>query len=215
MRRDGKVTVLLSGRGSNLKALIQHQSGYRINHVISDKADAGGLEIAREAGIATSVVQRPEYPSLADFKAGVLQAVRGTEPDLVALAGFMVMVQPAFVEEFHGRLVNIHPSLLPNFPGLHTHARALEANATQHGCTVHFVDAGMDTGPLIAQASVPVQSHDTPDTLAARVIVQEHSLYPWVVRNVVQGEIQLDNRAVTYSESVRAEARESGFTIFS
>ena len=214
MTNEGNVTVLLSGRGSNLKALIQQQSGYRIGHVITDKADAGGLAIADEAKIPTTVVTRERFASLADFKRGILDAVQNTNPHVVALAGFMVLVQPEFVEAFEGRLINIHPALLPKFPGLHTHARALDARETEHGCTVHFVDAGVDTGPLIAQASVSVLSDDTPDTLAARVIVQEHALYPWTLRSVAQGNIRLEGRTVLYSDTSRTEAREHGFTIF-
>ena len=215
MTNEGNVTVLFSGRGSNLKALIQHQSGYRIGHVITDKADAGGLAIARQAGIPTTVVTRGEFTSLAEFKAGILRAVDASKPNFVALAGFMVLVQPEFVTAYHGRLLNIHPALLPKFPGLHTHARAIEAQETEHGCTVHFVDAGVDTGPFIAQAKVPVLSDDTPDTLAARVIVQEHALYPWIVRNVVQGDIRLEGRTVIYSDTIREEATKLGFIIFS
>lgn len=215
MRNEGKVTVLLSGRGSNLKALIQHQSGYRIGHVITDKADAGGLAIAHEEKIPTTVVTRETFGTLADFKRGILTAVQSTQPDIVALAGFMVLVQPEFVEAFHGKLLNIHPALLPKFPGLHTHERAIEARETKHGCTVHFVDAGVDTGPFIAQASVPVLSDDTPDILAARVIVQEHALFPWILRGVVQGDIRLEGRRVLYSDNIRTEAQTRGFTIFS
>ena len=142
MKSEGKVTVLLSGRGSNLNALIQQQDGFRIQHVISDKAGAEGLEVAREAHIPTTIITRHEHPTPTDFKAALLRAVESTAPDLVVLAGFMVVVQREFVERFHGRLINIHPSLLPHFPGLHTHVRALEANHSEHGCTVHFVDTG-------------------------------------------------------------------------
>ena len=214
MSNEGKVTVLLSGRGSNLKALIQQQAGYRIHHVISDKSDAGGLTIARESNIPTTVVTREEYPSLSAFKTAILNAVEATTPHLVALAGFMVVVQPEFVTRFQGRVINIHPSLLPRLPGLNTHTRALEANHREHGCTVHFVDTGVDTGPLIAQAKVPILSDDTAETLAARVIVQEHALYPWIVRNVLQGDIRLDERTVRYSPATLAEAQKLGYTTF-
>jgi phosphoribosylglycinamide formyltransferase 1 len=214
MREDGKVTVLVSGRGSNLKALIQQQRGYRIHHVISDKADAGGLAIAREAHIPTTVVRRESYETLEAFKNAILSTVRETQPDLVALAGFMVLLHPPFIEAFYGRLINIHPSLLPQFPGLNTHARALEARASEHGCTVHFVDAGMDTGPLIAQAKVPVVVDDTADTLAARVIVQEHALYSWTTRHIAMGSIQLKERTVLYSDAARQEAASRNFITF-
>lgn len=214
MKSEGKVTVLLSGRGSNLKALIQHQHGFQIRHVISDKADAEGLEVAREAHIPTTIVTRSEHPTPADFKGALLRAVESTAPDLVVLAGFMVVVQREFVERFHGRLINIHPSLLPHFPGLHTHARALEAKHLEHGCTVHFVDTGVDTGPIIAQAKVRVLPGDTPDTLAARVIIQEHALYPWIVRKIAQGDIQLQGDGVRYSPATLAEAQGRGYTTF-
>jgi phosphoribosylglycinamide formyltransferase-1 len=214
MKSEGKVTVLLSGRGSNLKALIQQQHGFHIRHVISDKADAEGLEVAREAHIPTTIITRGEHPSPTDFKAALLRAVESTAPDVVALAGFMVVVQRDFVERFHGRLINIHPSLLPHFAGLRTYARALEAKHLEHGCTVHFVDTGVDTGPIIAQAKVPVLSGDTPDTLAARVIIQEHALYPWIVRNIVQGDIQLQEGVVRYSPAALAEAHARGYTTF-
>ena len=214
MTNEGKVTVLLSGRGSNLKALIQQQRGYRIHHVITDKADAGGLTIAREANISTTVVRREEFPSLATFKAGILSAVEATTPHLVALAGFMVVVPQEFVARFHGKLINIHPSLLPHFPGLTTHARAIEAQHREHGCTVHFVDTGVDTGPFIAQARVPLLADDTPETLAARVITREHTLYPWIVRNIIEGAIRLDERTVRYAPHIIAEARTLGYTTF-
>lgn len=214
MKSEGKVIVLLSGRGSNLNALIQQQDGFRIHHVISDKAGAEGLEVAREAHIPTTIITRQEHPAAQEFKEAILRAVESTTPDLVVLAGFMVVVQREFVERFHGRLINIHPSLLPHFPGLHTHARALEAKHTEHGCTVHFVDTGVDTGPMIAQAKVPILAGDTPDTLAARVIIEEHALYPWIVRNVVQGDIHLQEGVVRYSPAIRAEAHARGYTTF-
>jgi phosphoribosylglycinamide formyltransferase-1 len=214
MTSEGKVTVLLSGRGSNLKALIQQQSGYRIHHVIADKRDAGGLTIARDANIPTTVVTREEHPSLAEFKGAVLRAVEATDPHLVALAGFMVVIQPEFVTRFHGRLINIHPSLLPHFPGLNTHARAIEAKHHEHGCTVHFVDTGVDTGPIIAQARVAVLPNDSAESLAAQVIVQEHMLYPWIVRQIVQGGIRLEDRVVRYSSTTLAEAARLGYTTF-
>lgn len=214
MNDAARTTVLISGRGSNLKALIQHQSGYRISHVIADKPEAGGLQVAKEAGIPTSVVPRSEFPSLPAFKGAVLQAVVSTAPDIVALAGFMVVLQPEFTEAFHGRLINIHPSLLPMFPGLHTHERALEAKVSHHGCTVHFVDAGVDTGPLIAQSSIEVDRNDSPHSLADRVLAKEHLLYPWIVRALAHGDIQLRDRSVIYSDRAQDEAKKLGATIF-
>ena len=127
----------------------------------------------------------------------------------------MVVLQPEFIDTFHGRLINIHPSLLPMFPGLHTHERALEAKVARHGCTVHFVDAGIDTGPLIAQAAVDIEPNDSPESLAARVLAKEHTLYPWIVRAIAQGDIRLQGRSLTYSERARTEAQRMGATIFS
>jgi phosphoribosylglycinamide formyltransferase-1 len=215
MNDEARTTVLLSGRGSNLKALIQHQSGYKITHVVTDKPEAPGLQLAIEAGIPTSVVPRSEFPSLSAFKAAVLKTVAASRPDIVALAGFMVVLQPEFIDTFHGRLINIHPSLLPMFPGLHTHERALEAKVARHGCTVHFVDAGIDTGPLIAQAAVDIEPNDSPESLAARVLAKEHTLYPWIVRAIAQGDIRLQGRSLTYSDRARTEAKRMGATIFS
>jgi phosphoribosylglycinamide formyltransferase-1 len=208
MKEGGSVTVLISGRGSNLNALIRHQSGYRIGHVISDQPDA-----AREAGIPTTVVQRASFTSIVEFKAGILKAAIESNPDLVALAGFMVVLQPEFIEAFSGRLINIHPSLLPLFPGLHTHERALQASVSTHGCTVHYVDAGVDTGPLVAQAVVEVLKDDSPESLTSRVLTREHILYPWVVQRVMSKDITLEGRTVRYSPLASQEAREHGFSL--
>jgi phosphoribosylglycinamide formyltransferase-1 len=169
--------------------------------------------LAREAGIPTTVVQRSTFTSLVDFKAGILRATIESDPDLVTLAGFMVVLQPEFIETFSGKLINIHPSLLPLFPGLHTHERALQARTIEHGCTVHYVDAGVDTGPLIAQAVVEVRGDDSPDTLSARVLTREHRLYPWVVQRVMSNDITLEGRTVRYSPLASQEAREQGFSI--
>jgi phosphoribosylglycinamide formyltransferase-1 len=207
------VTVLISGRGSNLLALHENAHGYRINAVVSNTPEAKGLEWAKQQGIPTVTVARQDYASLAEFKAAVLQAVRDTEPDLVALAGFMVVLQPEFVDEFEGKLINIHPSLLPKFPGLETHQRALEAGEKEHGATVHFVAAGVDTGAIIAQAAVPVHSYDTPESLAARTLVVEHKLYPWVLKYLATGDISLTDDGVVYTELVRSEARTHQFRL--
>jgi phosphoribosylglycinamide formyltransferase-1 len=207
------VTVLISGRGSNLVALHENARGYRINAVVSNTPEAKGLEWAKQQGIPTVTVARQDYATLAQFKAAVLQAVRDTEPDLVALAGFMVVLQPEFVDEFAGKLINIHPSLLPKFPGLETHERALEAREKEHGATVHFVAAGVDTGAIIAQAAVPVHSYDTPESLAARTLVVEHKLYPWVLKYLATGDISLTDDGVVYTELVRSEARTHQFRL--
>ena len=214
MPQERSVTVLISGRGSNLKSLIENREGYRVTSVLSNKADAGGLQIARENGIPTAVVPRDSFASLVEFKQGVLKAVRETKPDLVALAGFMVVLQPEFIKAFEGRLLNIHPSLLPQFPGLDTHARAVESKVRHHGCTVHFVDTGVDTGPLVAQGSVELSPSDDATVAGARVLAVEHVLYPWVLSKVAQGEITLNGRSVEYSERAVHEATLQGFSLF-
>ena len=214
MTQERAISVLISGRGSNLKSLIENQDTYRVSAVLSNKADAGGLEIARQHGIPTVVVERASFPSLSDFKSAVLAAVKETQPDLVALAGFMMVLQPEFTDAFRGRLVNIHPSLLPQFPGLDTHARAVESGVRHHGCSVHFVDAGIDTGPLIAQASLELSPTDDARSAAARVLTLEHALYPWVLTNISNGGIALEDSIVTYDERTLHEANQRGFSIF-
>jgi len=209
-----QVTVLISGTGSNLRALLEHQEGYKISAVVSNRAEAGGLDHARAFDVPSYVVLREQFDSLSRFKQAVLDQVVATKPDLVALAGFMMVLQPEFIGTFEDRLLNIHPSLLPKFPGLHTHQRALEAGETEHGCSVHFVDAGVDTGPLIAQASVQIQPSDTAETLAARVLSKEHVLYPWCLSAVARGDISVSGRGVSYSPALRANAQLRDFNIF-
>ncbi|RMG40381.1 MAG: phosphoribosylglycinamide formyltransferase [Candidatus Dadabacteria bacterium] len=213
MPSDFNVAVLISGRGSNLEKLINCAEDYTVKAVFSNKVNAPGLEHARKAGISSLGFNRRDYKSLKDFKAAIFDAVRKSRPDLVALAGFMLIVDPEFVEEFYGRLVNIHPSLLPAYPGLDTHRRALEAGERFHGCTVHFVDAGVDTGPIIAQARCPVLPGDTADTLARRVLNLEHKLYPWVVNSIARGNIWLQNNAVEYTPGAVGEARARNFIL--
>ncbi len=194
-------------------ALHDRASGYRIGAVISNNSEAAGLRWAEERGITCHTVLRSDFQSLLDFKTAVLQAVIKTSPDLVALAGFMVVLQPAFIDKFSGRLINIHPSLLPKFPGLDTHQRALEAGESEHGASVHFVATGVDTGALIAQGKVAVSPSDSPESLAERTLTVEHKLYPWVVSHLVTGAISLRGDSVEYSDLVRSEAIEKGFIL--
>ena len=163
----------------------------RIAAVISNRADAGGLEFAAAHGIAVAVVSNKDYASREAFDAALQTVIDGYAPDLVVLAGFMRILTPGFVDHYAGCMLNIHPSLLPLFPGLHTHAQALAAGVTEHGATVHFVTAELDHGPAVAQARVPVLPGDTPDTLSARVLVQEHKLYPQAVRDFVDGKLTM------------------------
>ena len=183
------IVILISGGGSNMAAIVrtaQQQDwagrhGIRVAAVLSNKADAKGLALAREQGIATQVLDHKAYPSREAFDTALAQAIDAYEPSLVVLAGFMRILTPGFVDHFAGRLVNIHPSLLPAFTGLHTHQHAIDAGCRFAGCTVHEVTAELDVGPILDQAVVPVLPGDTADALAARVLTQEHLIYPRAV----------------------------------
>ena len=188
------VVVLISGRGSNLQAILD--AGIPVSAVISNAPSAGGLAIAARHGVATAVVEHRRFPTREAFDAALADEIDRHAPRLVALAGFMRVLTPGFVARYAGRLVNIHPSLLPEFPGLDTHARALAAGANRHGCTVHFVTAELDHGPIIAQASVPVLPGDTAETLAARVLAQEHAIYPRALRWFLDGLLVVEDGKV-------------------
>jgi phosphoribosylglycinamide formyltransferase-1 len=181
------VVVLISGRGSNMEALLD--AGIPVSAVISNRADAKGLALAAARGIPASAVEHRAFSSREEFDAALAREIDRFRPRLVALAGFMRVLTPGFVEHYAGRLLNIHPSLLPAFPGLDTHARALAVGSPRHGCTVHFVTAELDHGPIVIQAQVPVRENDTPDTLAARVLRQEHVIYPRAVRWFLDGKL--------------------------
>ncbi len=195
-----KVAVLISGRGSNLEALIdscaQPSSPAEIVLVLANRADAGGLAIAGRAGIATAIVQHRAYPSREDFDVAVDGALRAAGIEFVCLAGFMRLLGDAFVDRWRDRMINIHPSLLPAFPGLHTHERALQQGVRFTGCTVHFVRAEMDAGPIIVQAAVPVLPDDDPDRLAIRVLAAEHRAYPLALRLIGEGRVRVVNERV-------------------
>lgn len=184
-----RVVVLISGRGSNLGALLEADLPVHYACVISSRANAAGLDIAAARGVPTAVVAGRDYPERAAYDAALAARIDACAPDLVILAGFMRVLGEDFVRHYAGRMINIHPALLPAFPGLDTHARALVAGVRLHGCTVHFVTPEVDAGPIIAQAAVPVRADDTPDTLAARVLRQEHRLYPRVVRWFAEGRV--------------------------
>ena len=188
------IVVLISGRGSNLQAILD--AGIPVSAVISNQPGAGGLAIAARLGVATAVVEHRRFPTREAFDAALADEIDRHAPRLVALAGFMRVLTPGFVARYAGRLVNIHPSLLPEFPGLDTHARALAAGAKRHGCTAHFVTAELDHGPIIAQASVPVLPGDTAETLAARVLAQEHLIYPRALRWFLDGLLVVENGKV-------------------
>jgi len=181
------VVVLISGRGSNLEAILD--AGVPVSGVISNKADAKGLQIAARRKVPARIVEHRAFAAREAFEAELAAEIDRFAPKLVALAGFMRILTPGFAERYAGRLVNIHPSLLPAFPGLATHERALAAGVKLHGCTVHYVTAALDHGPIILQAAVPVLRGDTPDTLAARVLRQEHQVYPRAIRWILEDRL--------------------------
>jgi phosphoribosylglycinamide formyltransferase-1 len=192
------VVVLISGRGSNMRALVE--AGLPVRAVVSNRASAAGLGYARERGLETAIVGHAAFPSREAFDQALAAAIDRFDPSLVALAGFMRILTPVFVRRYEGRLLNIHPSLLPAFPGLHTHARALAAGVKVHGATVHFVTPELDHGPIVIQAAVPVQPDDDEDALAARVLAQEHIIYPQAVRWFVDGRLVVESGRVRVAE---------------
>ena len=203
MTSQKNIVILISGGGSNMAAIVRaaqrehwlRRFGGRIAAVISNKADAGGLKFAKEQGIATEVLDHKAFPDRASFDTALAELIDRYEPALVVLAGFMRILTPEFVARYAGRMLNIHPSLLPAFPGLHTHQRALEAGCRFAGATVHIVTADLDHGPILAQAVVPVLPDDTPDTLAARVLTQEHLIYPQAVARCLARQASLQQEA--------------------
>jgi phosphoribosylglycinamide formyltransferase-1 len=188
------IVVLISGRGSNMQALLD--AGLPVSAVISNRAAAKGLALAAARGVPTRVIEHASYASREAFDDALAEEIDRFAPRLVVLAGFMRVLSPEFVARYAGRLVNIHPSLLPAFTGLDTHRRALEAGVKLHGCTVHFVTEQLDHGPIIVQAAVPVRPDDTAETLAARVIRQEHAVYPRAVRWFLEGRLAVERGLV-------------------
>lgn len=206
-----KLVILISGRGSNMEAIIRAQiPGAEVSAVIANRPDAEGLAFAVDQGILTQVVDHKAYPSREAFDAALADAIDAHRPDLVVLAGFMRVLTDAFVTRYAGRLFNIHPSLLPSFPGLHTHRKALEAGVRVHGATVHFVTPTLDCGPVVIQAAVPVLPGDDEAALARRVLEQEHRIYPQAVRWFVDGRLTLtDGRVLVQGE----RAQPGGWTV--
>lgn len=185
--------ILISGRGSNMQALLEASLPGRIAAVVSNRAQAAGLDIARRHGVATAIIEHQAYRSRQDFDRALAGELDRHQPDLVVLAGFMRVLGDEFVKHYSGRMLNIHPSLLPAFPGLDTHRRALDAGVRIHGCTVHFVTPSLDSGPIVIQAAVPVLPGDNESSLAARVLAQEHRIYPQAVRWFLQGRLRCTN----------------------
>ena len=195
-----KLVILISGRGSNMEAVVRACARERwpaqVAAVIASRPDAAGLAFAASQGIATAVVDHRQYPDRGAFDAALAAQIDGFAPDLVLLAGFMRVLTTSFVDRYAGRMLNIHPSLLPSFPGLKTHQQALDAGVRLHGASVHFVTSQLDHGPIVAQAAVPVLAGDDAATLAARVLAAEHILYPRAVRWFVEGRLAPDGLRV-------------------
>ncbi|MFQ5993711.1 MAG: phosphoribosylglycinamide formyltransferase [Acidiferrobacterales bacterium] len=215
------IVILISGRGSNLQSIIdQAQTGQlpiEIRAVISNEPDAFGLERARRAGIAAEVFEHRRFPTRDAYDAALMARIDRYAPELVVLAGFMRILGRAFVNHYAGRLMNIHPSLLPQFPGLHTHERAIESRVKQHGASVHFVTPDLDSGPLVIQAPIAVYPDDTPDVLADRVLEQEHRIYPQAIRWFAEGRLSVKGGRVLLDGEQRPEqglvaARETALT---
>ena len=199
-----RIVILISGRGSNMEALCTRcvEQGWpaQVAAVVANRADAAGLAWAAARGIATAVVDHKAFPSREAFDAELARVIDGFQPTLVVLAGFMRVLGAAFVQRYEGRMLNIHPSLLPAFPGLHTHRRALEAGCQVVGATVHFVTPQLDHGPIVMQSAVPVRPGDDEDTLAARVLATEHLIYPQAVRWFVEGKLRLEDGRVRQAD---------------
>lgn len=194
------IVILISGRGSNMIALLdaiaQWPVPVRVAGVLSNRPDATGLEVAAKRGIPTRVIDHQAFSGREAFDEAMMAVIDELSPDLVVLAGFMRILTDGFVRHFEGRLINIHPSLLPSFPGLHTHRQALEAGVRVHGCTVHFVTPDLDHGPIIVQAAMPVLPNDTEQSLAERLLSYEHKIYPLAVRWFVEERLTIENGRV-------------------
>jgi phosphoribosylglycinamide formyltransferase-1 len=210
-----RAIVFLSGRGSNLQSLIERASAYEIVAVLSDKASAAGFTFAREAGIPSFSFPKANYAHVDDQKSALYKQAELLQADCILLAGYMQIIRSDFAKKWFGKVINIHPSLLPKYPGLSTHAQAIAAAERTHGCSVHFVDSGVDTGPLIAQASCPCLPTDTEASLAERVLALEHQLYPAVVNAFALGNIQLRGRSVHFDSGTQKDFLSQGFHPFS
>lgn len=205
-----KIAILISGRGSNLEAIVSAKPACEITVVVSNRPDALGLKFAEKQNIPTEVVDHKNFSSREAFDKALLETLKRYEPDLIVLAGFMRILTEKFISAYPSKVVNIHPSLLPAFTGLDTHQRAIDAGVRLHGCTVHFVTPELDHGPIIAQAAVPVIQGDSADSLAARVLEEEHRIYPMAVQWICNGECSINGNAV----SLTGTAKDRGFSFY-
>ena len=195
-----RIVILISGRGSNLQALLEAKLPCQIAAVISNRADAQGLDIAKSYGIPTAVVPHKDYPDRASFDAALAEVIDHHAPNVIVLAGFMRILTDSFVQRYRGTLINIHPSLLPAYPGIDTHERALSDGIKIHGCTVHFVTPTLDHGPIIIQAAVPVMREDTAQSLSARVLREEHRIYAQAIRWLCHNQVWLNEEGRVASD---------------
>jgi phosphoribosylglycinamide formyltransferase 1 len=198
-----RIAILISGRGSNMTAILDAELPVQISVVISNNSEAQGLAIARDRGVETAIVDHRNYRDRSSFDSALADKLSSYRPDLVVLAGFMRILSEPFLSRFADRILNIHPSLLPAFPGVDTHRRALEEGVRLHGCSVHFVTSTLDHGPIVIQAAVPVLPDDRPDTLAARVLEQEHRIYPQAIRWFAEDRLTLRNGRVLFDHECR------------
>lgn len=201
-----KIVILISGRGSNMQALLAAKLPCHIAAVISNRADAEGLISAQQYGISTHVVPHRDYADRAAFDSALANTIDQYEPDFVVLAGFMRILTDTFVNHYQGRLINIHPSLLPSYPGMNTHERALQDGVKIHGCTVHFVTPELDHGPIITQAAVPVLTSDTPQSLSERVLKAEHEIYPQAISRLCSGQVWLSQDGKVLADATEYES---------
>lgn len=208
-----KAACFISGRGSNLRSLIAGAQHYKILAVLSDNPEAKGLEYARSENIPTYAISKTEAGSLAAQKSALYNHAASLKPDIILLAGYMQIVSASFIDQFKDRIINIHPSLLPNFPGLNTHQRAISSGVKEHGCTVHVVIPEVDSGTIIAQAACQVVQEDNVKTLTDRVLELEHKLYPWVVNCIGSGDIKLKSGKISFNQQAKILADKSGFLL--
>lgn len=217
MNQRKKIVVFLSGRGTNFRTLIEEQKKpecpFSIARVVSDKPGAAGLYYAKEANIPVTELFRSDFENLTSFKKALCDSASVESPFLYVLAGFMLVIPEWFIQEYPYSIINIHPSLLPDYPGLDTHTRAIKDKKTKHGCTVHLVRPEIDQGPLIAQSKVNILKEDTPEELAARVLKEEHRLYPWVVSSICGEKISISESGISYSMEARKDSQALSFYI--
>lgn len=204
--KRSRIAILISGRGSNMQSIVKAaelgQIAGDVCCVLSNKPQAAGLRFAKTNGIATECINHKNYTSRENFDKALIETLDQYKPDLIVLAGFMRILTPVFIGHYAGKILNIHPSLLPKYPGLDTHERALDAKDTRHGASVHFVTADLDAGPVIIQTIIDIEDDDTPDSLATKVLAGEHVIYPLAIEWILNGEIQTDNKQCFYLCSV-------------